>query len=190
MTGGILDHQCLAIAGATCRRRLDLALAIQIGGGKGARFKHLRRRSLEHHFPTLLAGSGTDVHHIVGLGHDIFVMLHHDDRVAIVAELLEAIDEAIIVALVKSDRGCGEYRQGGDSRSDTVRALTTVESCHLHRSLCRHPQTLRRPPRIENPRLQTGTILLQRLGRQMRNLQGKWLSHHRDELPARCAGAL
>ena len=108
MTGGILDHQCLAIAGATCRRRLDLALAIQIGGGKGARFKHLRRSSLEHHFPTLLAGSGTDVHHIVGLGHDIFVMLHHDDRVAIVAELLEAIDEAIIVALVKSDRGLVE----------------------------------------------------------------------------------
>ena len=64
------------------------------------RFQHVGRLPLKHHFPTVNAGSRPYVHYIVGTGHDVFVMLHHDYGITGVAQLLEGIDQPHVVALV------------------------------------------------------------------------------------------
>ena len=51
------------------------------------------------------AGAGTDVHEEVGGEHHVAVVFDDDDAVAEVAELLEALDEALVVALVEADGG-------------------------------------------------------------------------------------
>ena len=45
---------------------------------------------------------------VVGVEHGVLVVFHHDDRVADVAQLLERLDEALVVALVQADAGLVE----------------------------------------------------------------------------------
>ncbi len=47
----------------------------------------------------------TDVHHVVGGPDGGLVVLHHDEGVAHVAQLLQGGDEAAVVALVQADGG-------------------------------------------------------------------------------------
>ena len=46
---------------------------------------HLLRSTLKNHISSFTSGSRTDVDYIIGLVHDILVMLHDDNGVAIVA---------------------------------------------------------------------------------------------------------
>ena len=83
----------------------NAARTVQVIGGECFALEHLRRRALEHHFPTLSSGAGTDVHHIIGGHHHVFVVLHHNHRVAGVAELFERANQSHIVALMETNRG-------------------------------------------------------------------------------------
>src|SRR5450631_758564 len=52
----------------------------------------------------MLSGVRTDVDDVVGGADGVLVVLHHDERVADVAQPLEGADELVVVALVEPDR--------------------------------------------------------------------------------------
>ena len=62
------------------------------------------RRALKHHFTAFPTCVWADVDEVVGGEHHILVVFHDDDRVAKVAQLLERVDEALVVALMQSNR--------------------------------------------------------------------------------------
>ena len=53
----------------------------------------------------MCSGARPHIHDVVGLLHHILVVLHHNYRVAGVAQLLERCDELHVVALVQADAG-------------------------------------------------------------------------------------
>ena len=59
-------------------------------------------------------GVGADVHEIVGGAHDFFVVFHHHEGVADVAQSVEDSDESPGVAGVQSDAGFVEHVEGSD----------------------------------------------------------------------------
>ncbi len=64
--------------------------------------------------PPVLPGPGPDVDHVVGHPDGLLVVLHHDHRVAQVAQALEGADEALVVPLVESDRRLVEHVEHPD----------------------------------------------------------------------------
>ena len=97
------EAELFAVAFATLGDGNEM-IAIQIACSEGVALEHLRRCALKHHFSSASSSFGTDVYHVVGSEHHIFVVLHHDHGVAGVAQLSERLDETDVVALVKTDR--------------------------------------------------------------------------------------
>ena len=60
---------------------------------------------MEDDFASVNAGSGTDVHHIVGTANHVAVVFYHDNAVADVAQLFESVNESAVVALMEPDAG-------------------------------------------------------------------------------------
>ena len=71
------------------------------------------------HLAAMDAGGGADVDDIVGGQDRVLVMLDHDDRVAEVAQVLQRVEQAGIVALVQADDGLVEHvEHAGQARAD------------------------------------------------------------------------
>jgi hypothetical protein len=65
------------------------------------------------------AGGRADVDDIVGLQDGVLVVLDHDDRVADVAQVLQRVEQAGIVALVQADGGLVQHvEHAGQARAD------------------------------------------------------------------------
>ena len=65
------------------------------------------------------AGTGTEIDHIVGLADRILVVFHDDDGVAEVAQIDQRVEEALVVALMQSDRGLIEnVHDAHEARAD------------------------------------------------------------------------
>ena len=56
-------------------------------------------------------GTGADVHDIVRIAHGVLVVLHHDDRIAKVAQIFERSNQLVVVALVQADAGLIQHIQ-------------------------------------------------------------------------------
>ena len=54
------------------------------------------------------ARAGAEIEHVVGVADGVFVVLDDEDGVAEVAQLLQRLDEAVVVALVQADGGLVE----------------------------------------------------------------------------------
>ncbi len=100
--------------------RGDEADAGQELAGEGGRVRHhLFRRALRHHVAAVDAGGGADVHHVVGGADGVLVVLHHDDGVAEVAEVLQRLQQAGVVALVEADRRLVQHvEHAGEAGAD------------------------------------------------------------------------
>ena len=128
------ELELFAVAFATLGYRNEI-IAIEIACGEGVALKHLGWCALKHHFSAFASSSRTDVHHIVCGKHHVFVVLHHHHCVARVAELSERMNEAHVVALVKSDGGFVEDVEHIDQLRTNLcgkaNALTfTTGECH------------------------------------------------------------
>ncbi len=64
----------------------------------------LDRRALGDDAPAVHAGAGAEVDHVVRLADRVLVVLDDDDRVAEVAQAVERVEQALVVALVQADR--------------------------------------------------------------------------------------
>ena len=99
----------MAVALAAGGWHLDGATAVEVLRGEGLRLEHLGGCALEHYFSAQSAGARPDVDHIVGGEHHVLVVLNDHHGVAKVAQLLERVDKAHVVALVEADAGLVEY---------------------------------------------------------------------------------
>ena len=89
------------------------------------------------------AGGRTDVDDIVGGQDRVLVMLDHDDRVAEVAQVLQRVEQAGVVALVEADGGLVEHvehagQAGADLRGQPdALALAAADSVPEFRDMVR-----------------------------------------------------
>ena len=87
--------------------------------------------------PSAQTARYSDVDDPVGRAHHVLVVLHHDDRVAHVAQLLQRVDEPLVVALMQSDGRLVEDVEHIDQLATNLRgqsdalALTTRECGRL-----------------------------------------------------------
>ncbi len=69
--------------------------------------------------PAVDAGAGADVDHVVGREDRVLVVLHHDHRVADVAQVLERLEQPGVVALMQADGGLVQHvEHAGEPRAD------------------------------------------------------------------------
>ena len=91
-------------------------------------FFGLSRCAGKDDFTAMASCAGTDVDEIVGIEHGFFVVFHHNDRVANVAQFLERLDEALVIALMQADAGLVQNIQN---------------TCQLRADLCGQSDALR-----------------------------------------------
>jgi hypothetical protein len=87
------------------------------------------RRAVEDDAPAALAGAGPHVQDTVGGQHDRWVVFHHHQRVARVAQPRHRLVDARHVARVQADRGFIKHEQRVDQRSTQRRG--EVDALHL-----------------------------------------------------------
>ena len=69
--------------------------------------------------PAMDAGARPDIDDVIGLEDGILVMLDHDHGVAEIAQPLQRLQEACIVALMQADRRLVEHvEHAGEARAD------------------------------------------------------------------------
>ena len=66
-------------------------------------------RALRNHAATVHTGAWPQVQHPVRRADRVFVVLHHQHRIAQVAQALERGDQAVVVALVQADAGLVQH---------------------------------------------------------------------------------
>ena len=119
--GRAVDGELLAIALAAFRREGDRAAAREIVGGEAGLARHqVGERPGADDFAAAHPGAGAHVDDMVGRADAVLVMLDDEHGVAERFQPLEGFEEAVIVLLVKADRGFVRGRRArrrGPSRS-------------------------------------------------------------------------
>ena len=83
--------------------------AFQILAGKALRTVYdIFVVALAHKLSAELASQGPDIDDVVGVADDFLIMLHHDHRIADVAETLQHFDQPVSVARMQPDAGLVE----------------------------------------------------------------------------------
>ena len=91
-------------------RQFDAQLARQVLAGQ--RFdvrRDVRGLALRDDAPAVHAGTQAHVHHVVGTEDHVLVVLHHQHRIAQVAQPFQRADQALVVALVQADAGLVQH---------------------------------------------------------------------------------
>ena len=105
-----VDGELLAVALAALGRDVDLARAVEVGGGERVLgLEHLLERAFGHHLAAMDARAGAEIDDVVGGADRVLVMLDHDHRVAEIAQALECFEQPVVVALVEADAGLVEH---------------------------------------------------------------------------------
>ncbi len=142
--GGAADAELLRAAKGVARkvvrhfhaRHAHFGIAVAVVGAlatgqvlRGERRGRLQfvGRAEEYDLAAALAGAGPHVEELVGFQHDLWVVLHHDERVARVAQALHHVDHAAHVARVQPDGGLVQHEERiherGAERGGEVDAL-------------------------------------------------------------------
>ena len=100
-----VQAESVPVARAPYGRHLYSPFAIEVLRGERVRAQHFAGRAGKDHFAPQASGLGSHVHHVVGSQHHVPVMLHHDDCIADVAQFLQGMYQAFVVALVQADAG-------------------------------------------------------------------------------------
>ena len=115
------ERQPVAVLGlAAHQRQRDLAAAGEVLAGQAlGRGEDLGGRALGDHEAAVDAGARAHVDDVVGLADRVLVVLDDDHRVAEVAQVLERLEQAVVVALMQADRGLVEHvEHAGEARAD------------------------------------------------------------------------
>ncbi len=118
-----LDDEAATVLTATRLRHRDGQSAAEVTAGDGLllREQALDRAGVDDLSP-VLTGTGPDVDDPVGRRDRVLVVLDDDERVAEVAQARQRLDEAVVVALVKTDRRLVEDVEHADeTRADLRR---------------------------------------------------------------------
>ena len=105
VSAGARDLKTAAAGLAALIGHADHPLAGQIGTRHGIGARHdIGRRSCSDHVSAVNARTGTHIDHVVGSANCIFVVLDDDNGITDIAQALERLDQALVIALVKADR--------------------------------------------------------------------------------------
>ena len=101
---GTRDLERAATGLAALLGHADHALAGEVGTGHGVRACHdLLRRARANHLAAVLARAGAHIDHKVRRADGVLIMLDHDDGVTDVAQALQSLDQALVIALVQAN---------------------------------------------------------------------------------------
>ena len=105
----------LARSGGVCGGNFDLQLAGEILPGHAARRLAIFVGGAGgDDFAAAHAGAGAEIDDVIGRPHRVFVVLDDDDRVALVAQLRERVEQLVVVARVQADRRLVENVEHAD----------------------------------------------------------------------------
>jgi len=121
-------HRCGRGSGGLGSWRNELAPA-EVLPGEGGTGADLRRAAEEDHLATFLPGPRSQIEDAVGLEHDLWVVLDHDERVAGIAQALHHADDPLHVARMQPDGGLIENEQCVDERG--AERGREVDALHL-----------------------------------------------------------
>ena len=79
----------------------DVQAATQVIGRGAAVFDELFRRTRPHHVSAMPPRARTDVENVVRFEHHVFVVFHHQNGVAQVAQVLQRVDQFHVIALMQ-----------------------------------------------------------------------------------------
>ena len=126
VAGGVFHADAAALLGRTALvGQCDGFLAGQIFTGERGRIgHHFAGRPLRHDLAAVNAGSGADIHKVVGGENGVFVMFDHDHRITEIAQMPQRVEQARIVALVQADRRLVQHvehagQAGADLRGES-----------------------------------------------------------------------
>ncbi len=80
-------------------------------GQRARRGCDLRGRSAGHHFAAVTAGARAEIDDVIGAANRVLVMLDHQHGVAQVAQRFQRLQQAIVVAMMQTDRRLIEHVQ-------------------------------------------------------------------------------
>ena len=104
MLGGPADQQTVAVSFASLARDGNVPAAAQILTGDGfGTGTDIFKAAGRHDLSAVDARARADVHNIIRRAHGVLVMLHDDQGVAEIAQLLERSQQLFVVALVQAD---------------------------------------------------------------------------------------
>ncbi len=90
-------HRAARLQRMDDRPRQELARGgVRCGGQR-------RHPALRHEMPAALAGAGANIDDVVGTADGVLVMLHHHQRVALVAKLAQGVQQDLVVARMQAD---------------------------------------------------------------------------------------
>ena len=100
------DAKLLPVSAASGRGDQNALLPAQILTRDGSGLGHqVLDAALGNDLTAVDACAGTDVHHVIRGADRILVMLHHDQRIAQIAQTAEGLQQLVVVALVQADGG-------------------------------------------------------------------------------------
>ena len=97
------QYDTVPVACASSGGHFDAAFTVQVPGGDAVGLHNLLRSTLRHDIAAFPPGKRPDVDDMVGTAYHLLVVLHYDDRIAGVPELLKASDEFAVVTLMEPD---------------------------------------------------------------------------------------
>ena len=108
-------------------RAVEVERPTQCACGRGVGLGELGGRALEDQTPALGAGAGTDLEHVVGRRDHRGIVLDHEHRIALVAQLLEQAQHRGDVLGVQSDRRLVDHVQHlHQARAEMLHGLQTL----------------------------------------------------------------
>ncbi len=113
----------LRVALSACSGNIDALSTGQVLSGQGCRARlDVGGRALRDDAPAVHAGARAEVHDVIGLADRVLVVLDDDDRVAEVAQPVQRVEQALVVALVQADRRLVQDVHDADqARADLAR---------------------------------------------------------------------
>ena len=66
---------------------------------------HLLRRTASNKITAVFSGARTHVNNVISASDGVLVVLHHNDGIAQIAQILERGNKSIVITLMQADRG-------------------------------------------------------------------------------------
>ena len=95
-----VKRNALAVALTPLSRNFYFLFAVEILSCQRVSLQHISWSALEYDFSTFSSGFRSHINNPVGGSHHILVMLHDNDCIAEIAQLLERVNEFDVVALM------------------------------------------------------------------------------------------
>ena len=121
---------------APFRRGGDRTATAQVGTGERVfRADEGVEIAFSHDVAAVHASSRTDIHDVIGGADRVFVVLHHDQGVAQIAQLDQRVEQAVVITLVQADARLIEHVEHAGETSADLGGQTdalgfTARECH------------------------------------------------------------